>query len=370
MNVTYYSENTIKYMEQTLKQIGYIDEKRLINIPPNYRSHHEFCFYLYDCMVGLLKQIEIQKAGHVSFKIESEIDHSLLESGVHILDFLDITGKSDIERRAIVNHVCIALYSDMLNFIYEGLRALEKRKFSVAFALFRKPFKEGLLIVAQMCADENTFFSQLKFNVKNVLNRNILDKPGIISLLESALASCKGHIFFKADDIFESIFNRKNKVGMAELFDKATHLITDYSQIQTDNYNLNFIFKNPMDNDVYEGGTYSQLATILLLLNTMLLELYSRMADHQKWHKNYVLLTALGIFESLFMPGKSRMAKSMNHTLSDLLQCPVCQAKLKIKKRDIPRFFIMEMLDCKSCHTSHHFPFGWLMSRQYFDINP
>lgn len=223
-----------------MKQIGFIEEERLKNIPKKYRARHEFCFYLHDLMVSLLIQMEIQKAGHIRFDIKSDEERKLLESGMHILDFLSQSGRGDIERRAVINHLCVALYADMLHYIYEGLKALEKRKFTVAFTLFRKPCKEGLLIAAQMCADEEVFFGQMKSNVSNVLNRKIWDESNTELLLESALQkSCSDSILRLFSGIYKVLFDRKNINGLAGLFDKATHLVTDYSHIQTENYNNN-----------------------------------------------------------------------------------------------------------------------------------
>ena len=178
-------------------------------------------------MVALLVQMEIQKAGHIKFEIESEEDRQLLSSGIHILDFLDKSGRGDLERRAVVNHVCNALFADMLHFVYEALRALEKRKFTVAFSLLRKPFKEGLLIVAQMCADEVGFFDKMKTDAKNLLNRRELDEAGIKELLRRAIAACRGASFTNANALYDATFNFQNDLGLAGLFDKATHLVTD-----------------------------------------------------------------------------------------------------------------------------------------------
>ena len=174
-----------------MRAIGIIEPGRLKHIPEKYRAQHEFCFHLHDLMASLLVQMEIQKAGHIKFEIESEEDQRLLESGIHILDFLNKSGRSDLERRAVVNHVCNALFSDILHFVYEALRCLEKRKFTVALSLLRKPLKEGMLIAAMMCADEVTFFDRMKNDAKNLLNRNQLDEPAIKNLLESAIAASR-----------------------------------------------------------------------------------------------------------------------------------------------------------------------------------
>ncbi len=111
------------------------------------------------------------------------------------------------------------------------------------------------------------------------LNRQELDEKKIKDLLTAAIAACRVPSFTNADTIFDVIFNYRNDRGFAGLFDKATHLVTEFPRNQTENYNLNFIFKNPMDDDIYEGETYSQLARLMLFLHVMQIELYGRMRE-------------------------------------------------------------------------------------------
>jgi len=350
-----------------MKTIGIIDPVRLENIPSKYRAQHEFCFHLHDLMADLLVKMENEKAGHISFEIKSEEERRLLASGIHILDFLDQSGRSELERRAVINHVCNALFADMLHFIYEALRCLEKRKFTVAFSLLRKPFKEGMLIAARMCGDEVAFFDKMKSDAKNLLNRRGLGEKGIKDLLEAAISASRGSNFANAEAIYNSVFNFHNDIGLAGLFDKATHLVTEFRRNQTEDYNLNFIFKNPMDDDIYTGGTYPQLAMLLLFLHIMQIELYARMREPSKKYQDRMLLTSIGAYEALFTKGKSRMTNFVNSTFGEFMQCTVCESQLRIKKADAPRFFIGERLDCDKCFTTTHFPFGWLLSK--FDLD-
>lgn len=319
-------------------------------------------------MAGLLVQMEIQKAGHIQFEIESDEDRKLLESGIHILDFLEKSGRGELERRAVINHIGIALYADMLHFIYEGLRALEKRKFSVAFTLLRKPFKESLLIAAQICADEVIFFNKMKSDAKNLLNRKELDEAGVKALLESAINACRGIGFVSADKIYAAAFDRADEFGLAGLFDKATHLVTEFSKIRTENYNINFIFKDPRDNDVYQGETYALLAMLLLVLNLMQIEIYRRMREPSKKYQNWMIFTSVGAYEALFKPGQSRMVRFINQHFKEFLECPICENQLTLKKSDAARLFTGETVDCKSCFSSHHFPLGWLLSKVNLDV--
>ncbi len=349
-----------------MKSIGIIDPTRMASIPARHHAAHEFCFHLHDTMAHTLVDCEMKGGSGVKFQIESDLDRELLESGINIIDFFEKTGRGKLERRVVLNRTSIALYSDILHFIYEGLIALEKRKFIVAFALFRKPFKEGMLLTARMCADEDEFFEKMKVDAKNLLNRNDLDKDGIIKLLNSAAINFKEMSYVNPESIYAAVFDRKNKNGLAPLFDKATHLITENNQIQTENYNVNFIFKDPNDDDVYDS-IYPTLAMLLNFLSNMQIELYGRMNAANNKLTSLQLFQSIGVYETLFSKGQSRITNFVNRSFKDFLVCPLCSSKIKVKKNAVPRLFIGESLDCDSCGMSHHFPFSWLLSK--LDLN-
>ncbi|NKC14115.1 MAG: hypothetical protein GKR94_18600 [Gammaproteobacteria bacterium] len=97
-----------------MNPIGIIDSDRLAGIPKRYWARHEYCFHLHDLMVGLTREMARQEADHVQFDIESEEELELLNSGIHALDFLDVSGRGNLERRVVVDHVSMSLYGDML----------------------------------------------------------------------------------------------------------------------------------------------------------------------------------------------------------------------------------------------------------------
>ncbi|MBB3995279.1 hypothetical protein GGR95_002934 [Sulfitobacter undariae] len=351
-----------------MKPIGIIEPDRLKLIPRDTHAAHEFCFHLHDTMGRILVQMERKRAGDISFNLASEEEARLLQSGIHPLDFLSQTGRSELERRAVVNHVTNALYADMLHFIYEALRALEKRKFTVAFALLRKPLTEGLLVVCQACANEADFFDNLKTNAANLTKKKRFGTDGIQRLIESAVGACRGTECINPETINSLVFDRDNSDGLANLFDKALHLATGAPQLRTENYNINFIFKDPTDDDIYTGSTYQQIATVLLFLNLMQIELYSRMHEPNRQHENWLLFTATATFQTLFSSGRSSMVRFVNQNFKEFLECPTCGSSINLRKAEAPRLFIGETLECRACETVQHFPFGWLLHKLELDL--
>ncbi len=227
-------------------------------------------------MVKLLVEMSEFRKNAVSFKFENEEERALFLESSNPFDFLEKVGRADLERRIAINTIGLALYSDALHFLYEALIALEKRKFSVSLALLRKPLKENLVMAAWVCADEVDFFEKLKSNPRDSFDQRVLSSDRKISIFKAALEKFWGPDFITAEQLHSIIYDRTNEWGFAALFDKATHLITRNNSIATENYNINFIFRNPMDNDIYEG-IYSDLARILLVYHLIQIEIYSRM---------------------------------------------------------------------------------------------
>jgi len=60
--------------------------------------------------------------------------------------------------------------------VHEALKALEKRKFVVAFALLRKPLKQSLMFATWICADAQNFFTQLERSPADYMEEKDLPK--------------------------------------------------------------------------------------------------------------------------------------------------------------------------------------------------
>lgn len=137
--------------------------------------------------------------------------------------------------------------------------------------------------------------------------------------------------------------------------------------MRTEELNLNFIFKNPNDNDFYET-LYSDLAYVLMYANVLMISLYAEISNINDDYLEYVLITSLGSYSSLFGQGKNPMAYELNRLLRDFLNCPHCGASVRIRKSNAPRFFMTEALDCSKCGLEHTFPLHWLLSKFKFKV--
>ena len=63
----------LRLQRQKLRRIGVIPIARLRGIPLNLRPKHEYCFFLHDQCVHLLKEYAEKRAPNVNVKFDSKI---------------------------------------------------------------------------------------------------------------------------------------------------------------------------------------------------------------------------------------------------------------------------------------------------------
>jgi len=343
--------------------IGFLPEERLANVPVACRDQHELCFYLHDAMVSLLKGADEVRAStlNVTFETSEELD-CFVKKNDPIGYFLD-RNETDIARRIALNQVTPALFGDFLHFIYETLSCLERRKFVVAFALLRKPMQQNLLFASWMLADETAFFEDFRQSPADHMEEHKFPIAKRIKIFEAVLSKVEHHGLLDASLIHEIIYNKELPRGFAPLFAKANHLVTSRGQLtRTEDMNLNFIFKNPADNDVYES-VYFGLSYLLWYALLVQIALFSRMRAVEDSFTRWMTISTMATFHALFVRGSSPLGTMLGKELGEFLKCPFCKRKITITRGMTGRFFLTQRVHCKACGNDHDFPLFWLLSQ-------
>lgn len=318
-------------------------------------------------MLQLLAEGEARKVANVVVKFQSVEESKAFAESDDTLTFLLQSGYADAHKRIVLNKVTMALFSDFLHFIYEALVTFEKKKFAVSMSLLRKPLRETLMFATWMKADSVDFYDRLRASPADLMESNYLTPERRKKLINGAISACKGMNFASADKIYHIIYDKSNDFGFARLFDKATHLVTSHPKLRTEELNLNFIFKNPTDNDLYYT-IYADLAYILVYGNVLMISLFSEMSDIDDKYLDFILMSSLGAYSSLFQDGRNPIADNLNRLLREFLHCPHCGSPVRIRKANAPHFFLTETLDCTKCGLDHTFPLHWLMSKSKFKL--
>ena len=125
-----------------------IPRRRLYLLPAHLRLKHEYCFFLHDEVVRLLKEYEKAKAHFVGIKFKSPAEAKRFQAAASNTDTISAMRACGYEAKAknvIMNQITMALVSDSLHHIYEALRCAEKKKIVVTSNLLRKPLTDSIL---------------------------------------------------------------------------------------------------------------------------------------------------------------------------------------------------------------------------------
>lgn len=343
--------------------IGLIDPERMANIPSQFHAHHEFCFHLYDNIGGMLAELEGADLRRYSFQLQGEHEVEALQNSPNVMEFLANSGRMDIAQKSTVGELNLALYADLLHFMFESLRSLEKSKFTVAYAMLRKPLQENLLYAAWLVADEDEFFRRMKDAPADKLTRGRLTPEEHKEIFRKAIENIDDNGAFDADTLYELIYDKNSSASLAVLVNKANHLVTSKGdKLRTEEWNLNFIFKDPRETDVY-ATIYPILCYVLMFVLMLQMASYSRIKEINKEVQRQLSFSAMGAFEALFGPGRGKMLRGLTRSLGEYLKCQYCHEAVSVRKSDAARFFILEHVDCRHCGRTHKFPLYWLLSR-------
>ena len=234
------------------KNLGLIDPERLVHVPEKHWKAHEFCFHLHDQIAHMLVEYDCAGIQHqvVNAFRKAVQGHEDQFENVDILEFMKGHGLTEQYQQHVVAHVAMALTSDMLHFLYEALHCFEKRKFTVGFALLRKPLKENLLYLAWVLADENDFIARFEKDVYQTLNHVGPERRK--QIYAGAIKRLALPTLFDADTLWAMIHSKQHVNGFEPACQSATHLITSAGPLlRTGDYSFNLIFENPADDSLY-----------------------------------------------------------------------------------------------------------------------
>ncbi|MFZ0943437.1 MAG: hypothetical protein WB930_12630 [Syntrophobacteraceae bacterium] len=344
-----------------MKTIGTLAENRLALIPPRHWKTHEFCFFLHDNLVRLL--VEYESSGAHEWVSEAfkrvKADLGVDADGIDMLSFMKEHNLIEPYRHHLISHLVLALTSDMLHFLYEALSCFEKRKFSVAYSLLRKPLKENLLFLSWLLGNKDDFLERFAANNYQTLNGVGKDKQ--IEILAAAIQRLATAEAFDASLIRDIIYSKSDSSGFEPIWQRATHLITSQGELlKTEDYTINFIFESSSF-DHYFDLLYSKLPYLLIFVTQVTIECFNLILKVNEKTFSHLVITTMGCYEALFLRGRAQpIARLLNKSLEPFLKCIHCGAPLRIDRRNAPALYLDEHMRCKSCGLVSQIPLYWL----------
>ncbi len=218
---------------------------------------HQFCFYLHDIWVKLLKEWTKDKKFDTKF-----VD-------------LDWIGEEDLEVYlknhwrekewycALIRMMIPSLIWEFSNYIHTALVAAEKAKTSVTYSLLRKPMKDILYIIEYLVARPyeciENFMSEDGHCMLDLTSK--LWKEQKLTISSEAMEKSWGHL--DPAFIHDLLFDKKLDYWLEQWRSRAHHLITSFDAYKTGKWALNFVFSTKDDVESHLNHIYWLLPLLL-----------------------------------------------------------------------------------------------------------
>jgi hypothetical protein len=216
------------------------------NLPRHLRSTHDLCLFLHD---ELLYAVLAEGGDRLEIRFSPTDVNDIGElqglSGERLWDWLDTHGHTDITDMMTMVGAFRAVVSDLCLFLLEGLRAAEKLKMTVAFALLRKPLTENLYYLEWLLADPVDFVAVMKSGSVDALALSrSLGNGTARRRVEEALARTEWSGSLDPEWIFSMRYSKEPPYEFQRLFHQALHMVTTHQKLTTEPHNLNFVFSD------------------------------------------------------------------------------------------------------------------------------
>jgi hypothetical protein len=255
-------------------------------LPEEFHFSHDFALYLHDLLAQMIVYGESNKVFDVNFKLLSK-EHASQFAGLQgeqILIWLEKNQYSDVIGEILLKEIFPALLSDFCHFTFEALSCSRKAKLTVTYALLRKPLREDLFYLEWLLADPEDLLNTLYNCPPSELDIN---RRKSVEVVRKAISRLPNSEIYDPELLYDLRFNKAADFGFAQLWDKALHLVTTSSHLETERQNFNFIFSNDESRWSLWRYLYSRLPILLfytvdicyVLMALILDDLYPKHAE-------------------------------------------------------------------------------------------
>jgi DNA-directed RNA polymerase subunit RPC12/RpoP len=326
-------------------------------LPSRHRFAHDYAIFLHDMVVTHIK--EGLRSGVFTVDVDLELDElaewerlsgSDLYGWVHEKKGRVVTAEMDF--KALVD----AVGQDLCHFVLEGLRAASRGKLTVAYALFRKPFKDDLFLLEWLLADRAAFLERFLEGSPHSIDLTRLSEEARSSIVQRAAAIADAPDV-ESNRVFRYRFDRKIDNGFAKAWDQAVHLVTTGTHTATTRQNLNFLFSGHDELESQWASIY-WLVPYLLYYTSFVYEalMSSIVTISDEWRRIVWLRRAIGY--ELWAeytrndPRTGTLHPSLRALLEDLpSQCLNCQATIPMHRRNLRSASVRGWLRCPRCRS-------------------
>jgi hypothetical protein len=323
------------------------------HLPEEFEFSHDFCIFLHDRLVAILKSCEQTGIFSETLRInEGKNGPPEGVSGNELCAWLERNGHQDIVASLTYKEIFAGVLVDMALFISEALSCSAKGRLTVAFALLRKPLKENLLCLEWLLADPVEMLG--KFNQDDSRQFDKIREEKKKEIVRAAIAKTEYGEWVEPDFIYNVRFNKKFASGFEQLFQKANHLITSNDFMRTEKSNFNLIFSGEEAWRSQWGGLYTLLPILLFHAVQVADALVSTVAWRREELDLMTLRSAIGmILWSEKVPQASTSDERKDQMRKFLQEaevtCPQCETPLCYSDAQLFEIYRRSEFSCERC---------------------
>jgi hypothetical protein len=220
-------------------------------------------------MCQLLVSGEKASVFWTSVDIRDEADRLALEQADNVFVWLQQTRRIDERATVLVTTIFPRVLSDMLHCIYEALETSRKAKLIISFMLVRKPLQESLFLLESIVVDRLDFAEKLVSAPTRLWSQGAGGKQVHVKRIQKVLDVLGETHRFDAEFLAQLRYDKDAHDGFDGVCNKAIHLFTNHSSIQTEPLNINFIFSNIESMHTQWSYLYSRLPYLLVYIHRL-----------------------------------------------------------------------------------------------------
>lgn len=354
--VFYFSLITLIYIKHIQNMLALLEIKKKSLLPEKEFKYHNLCAILYEQLREIMTSDLYKELEGTHFSLEGIENVPEELTAEDLLDLLVQNNRKYEVVDSIAKRITRAIIDDFIQFVYESLDAIRHARFSVAYALLRKPFVDELFMLEQIWVDKADFVERYYFQGDTKLydpsNSSAFDsirKP----LIESAINKLEYPNEFDANTVYEFRYDKAVKYGMNWVSNQALHIVTNHSKYRTSNKELNFVFANSDDHQKLWEHYYSVVSYLLHYAVTIIDQIVFDFLPNEI-NRKYIKATKRQIvsaYHSTILTGNSERLKELCLILSKELShtCKNCGSEIIFGTNELTYFMLDDKLSCPKC---------------------
>lgn len=336
-------------------------------LPREYRFAHGYSLFLYDLLLAILKEGDQAEIYNHKFQLKSP-DHRKQIKKLRAEELLNWLTQNNYQSEAyliIYKQLVPGLISDLCYYIYMSLVSSATAYIRVSYSLFRRPFKDTLLLLEWLLAypaemlhlfiqsDNSKHYApdQLTHERKREIISKSIEKIGKSNILDAEL-------------IYRLRYEKSFNSGFERFWQPASHIVTNAKDYATEPMDLNYVFQTPEQFGGCWNHIYSFVPMILYYVLNVAETLVSTFAHRKDAHLDItdkrVDMGLILWLKSMLPLGLEGYTDEHIQSFSMLLdgftlkfQCEECPSKeYSINQRQLLMFYKYGQLRCAACKAT------------------